>query len=144
MTSTDPKLWRRAALLLAAIAAVVAVAGCGSSSGGSSASTASTTTESAPAAVEAEPEEGSPAELEEIMLIQIYGKFGGNKHEYEIPDGGTCSITQINVTPAEIKAGGDAVMDHEGSASVQVKPKGGPGPKATMTECREALEEAIG
>jgi ABC-type glycerol-3-phosphate transport system substrate-binding protein len=145
MTSSDLKIWRRAALLLAAIAVMAAVAGCGSSSGSSSASTAPAETEAeTAAATEAEPEEGSPAELEEIMLIQIFGKFGGNKHEYEIPDGGSCSIVKINTTPAAVKAGGEAVMDHEGNASVQVKPKGGGGRKATMTECREALEEAIG
>jgi hypothetical protein len=144
MTFLQLTFWRRFALVLTVVALAVAVAACGSSSGGSSASTGSTQESSTPTSAEVEPEESAAEELEGIMLIQIFGKFGGNSHEFEIPDGGNCSIVKINTTPAAVKAGGDAVVDHEGTASVQVKPKSGGGVKATMTECREALEEAIG
>jgi ABC-type glycerol-3-phosphate transport system substrate-binding protein len=142
MRSVDPKLLRLLALALAVIAAALAIAACGSSSG-SSGSTSAAPAEGSPASTE-EASESPEEELEGIMLIQIFGKFGGNSHEFQIPDGGTCSILKINTTPAAVKAGGEAVVDHEGTASVLVKPKAGGGLKATTTECREALEEAIG
>jgi hypothetical protein len=146
MSFFDPRTWRRLALVLAVAAMATAIAACGSSSGGSSSSTTSGAGESKPASSETEggETESAASELEGIMLIQIFGKFGGNEHEFDIPDGGPCQIVKINTTPAAVKAGGDAVVDHEGTASVLVKPKAGKGKKATETECREALEEAIG
>ncbi len=84
------------------------------------------------------------AELEGIMRLKIYGKFGGTSNEFDIPGGGSCGIVKINTSPAEVKSGGAAVLDHEGNASVLVKAKGGDGGAATTKECREAVEYAIG
>lgn len=77
------------------------------------------------------------------MRVKIYGKFGGSRDEFDIA-GGSCKIVKINTTPAEVSAGGAAVLDHEGSASVLVKAKSGSGGTPTTEECREAVEYAIG
>jgi hypothetical protein len=136
MSSFRPTLWRRLALLLAVAALAVAVAACGSSSGGSSASTAST-------GGGAEPTEAE-AELAGIMRLQIYGKFGGTKNEFHVLEGGACRIVKINTNPADVKADGEAVLDHEKNASVVVEPKDEGSKSATEAECRKAVESAIG
>jgi hypothetical protein len=146
--------WRYLVLIVAAVVLTAAVAACGSSSGGSSSEGASTeATASVKEGVEGSAheqleseeeeleEESSESEVEHIMRIQIYGKFGGTKNEFDLVEGGTCKIVKINTTPAEIKADGQAILDHEGTASVQTAPaKGG----ATMKRCRAAIESAIG
>lgn len=137
---------------MAAVVALAAVlTACGSSSGSSS----SEGTSAEPTASTGEEVEGSEeeqfsteevaegeSELEHIMRIQIYGKFGGTANEFPLLEGGSCKIVKINTTPAEIKAGGaSAILDHEKTASVVVVPAKG---KATAAHCREAVESAIG
>jgi hypothetical protein len=151
MARTHLRLWRCLLALLAVAALAIAVGACGSSSGGSSTGSTSEAAEAAEGATnsvaeeageeEAEEGEESPeAELEHIMLIQIFGKFGGNSHEYDLVEGGKCKIVKINVTPAAVKADPNAILDHEKNASVEVAPLKG----ATMRHCREAAESAIG
>lgn len=77
------------------------------------------------------------------MRIQIYGKFGGSRNKFDVA-GGTCKIVKINTTPAAVKAGGEAILDHERNASVLVAPVKGNGEKPTAKECQEAVEIAIG
>jgi len=151
MRSDRPKPWHALVLFTAVAVLAVALTACGSSSSGTATSTGSSSPEpaateepaeggSAEAASETEEEsEGSESELEGIMRVQIFGKFGGNRHEFDVT-GGTCKIVKINTTPAEVKAGGKAILDHERNASVLAKPAGG----ATMKECESALESAIG
>jgi len=135
-------LLRRLALVVAVVALVGAVGACGSSSGSSSPGSPSEPSEGAAAASGAdEVEEGAEteSELEHIMWIQIYGKFGGTRQEFDV-GGGSCKIVKINVAPAEVKADPEAILDHEKNASVQVAPQKG----ATAAECRKAVESAIG
>ncbi len=149
-------LRRCLALVFAAVALAVAVSACGGSSSGSStsegsapehaeAATAVSTEEEAeePEAEESEEAETPGSELENIMRIQIYGKFGGSRNEFDVA-GGTCKIVKINTTPAAVKAGGEAILDHERNASVLVAPVNGKGSKATAKECRQAVAVAIG
>jgi TRAP-type C4-dicarboxylate transport system substrate-binding protein len=163
MRRIDSLPWRGLALLVAVVALAAALSACGSSSGSSSAGATATAAEGTPAAstareaeaaeehetAEAEEEEAaeeegdeSPeAELEGIIRIQIFGKFGGDEHEYDLVEGGTCKIVKINVNPAAVKADKGAILNHEKNASVEVAPLEKP---ATMRHCREAAESAIG
>jgi hypothetical protein len=106
-------LWRCFVLVAAAVALAAAVSACGSSSGSSSASSA--------------------PELAGIIRIQIFGKFGGTKNEFDVARG-TCKILKINTSAVTVKAGGEAILDHEKNASVLVAPAQG---KATAAECRK-------
>jgi hypothetical protein len=151
------KPWRLLALAVIVAALALALAACGSSSGSSSTGSASETAEGgapsasveaeareeAEAEEEAEGEEGEGSfeeELENVILLQIYGKFGGNAHEYHLVEGGTCKIVKINASPAALKADPKAILNHEKNASVEVAPLKG----ATMVHCREAAKSAIG
>jgi hypothetical protein len=147
---------RYLALILAAAVLAAALSACGSSSGGStSAHAEATTTELAseseaaaesevPSESEATAEEsGGASELESIMRLQIYGRYGGTPTEFDVA-GGACRIVKINTTKAAIKAGGEAVLDHEHNASVLVTPIKHPGETPTAAECHEAVAIAIG
>ncbi len=146
MSRTHLMLWRLPAVVVAVFALAVALSACGSSSGSTStaerAEATTTTTTSVEEEVE-EPggeEESAESELEGIMRIQIYGKFGGTGNQFDLLSGGHCKIVKINTTPASVKADGEAILDHEKNASVEVAPLKG----ATAAECREAVESAIG
>jgi hypothetical protein len=145
-------------LLIATVAvAVLAVAlsACGSSSGGSSTSehaeaktTKTTAVPKTPKPVTSEPEAGSEesggaAELKSIIRLQIYGRWGGTPTEFEFA-GGSCKIDKINTSKAALKAGGEAVPNHEHNASVLVTPLKRKGKGPTAAECRAAVAEAIG
>jgi hypothetical protein len=153
MNPSHPILWRLVASVVAVVALAAALSACGSSSGSTStteraegATTPTTSVgeevEESGEEVEESGEEGESAssELEGIMRIQIYGKFAGNRNQFDLLSGGHCKIVKINTTPASVKADGEAVLDHEKTASVQVAPLKG----ATAAECREAVESAIG
>jgi TRAP-type C4-dicarboxylate transport system substrate-binding protein len=136
-------LWRLLALVVAMVALAAALSACGSSSGSTSTERAEgATTTSAAEEVEEPEEEGESAEseLEGIMRIQIYGKFGGTRNQFDLLSGGTCKIVKINTTPASVKADAGAILDHEKNASVEVAPLKG----ATAANCRKAVESAIG
>jgi hypothetical protein len=137
-------LWRLVALVVAVGALAAALSACGSSSGSTStterAEEATTTTSVGSEVGESGEGESPGAELEEIMLIKIHGKFGGNGSQFELSSGARCKIVKINTTPASVKADGKAILDHEKSASVEVAPLKG----ATAAECRKAAEFAIG
>ena len=137
-------LWRLLASVVGVVALAAALGACGSSSGSTSTTerTARATSTSVGEEVEESGEEAeSPeSELEGIMRIQIFGKFGGDRNQFDLLSGGHCKIVKINTTPASIKADGGAILDHEKNASVQVAPLKG----ATAAECRKAVESAIG
>jgi hypothetical protein len=149
MSRAHPILWRLPALVIAVIALAAALSACGSTSAGTSttepterATTTSVPEESeAPAAEQEEGEsEGGESELEGIIRIQIYGKFGGTRNQFDLLSGGHCKIVKINTTPASLKADPQAILNQEKNASVQVAPLKG----ATAAACRKAVESAIG
>jgi hypothetical protein len=144
MSRAHPMLWRLLAMVLAMVALAAVLSACGSSSGSTSTTERAegATTTSAAEEVEEPEEEGESAEseLEGIMRIQIYGKFGGTRNQFDLLSGGTCKIVKINTTPASVKADGGAILDHEKNASVEVAPLKG----ATAANCRKAVESAIG
>jgi hypothetical protein len=153
MSRTHPIFWRLLVSGVAVFALAAALSACGSSSGSTSTteraegvttSSAGEEVEGSGEEVEESGEEGesaeSESELEGIMRLQIFGKFGGNRNQFDLLSGGHCKIIKINTTPASVKADGKAILDHEKNASVQVAPLKG----ATAAECREALESAIG
>jgi hypothetical protein len=152
MIRLRPTPWRFLAFVVAVAALAIALAACGSSSGGSSTGSTSETAEVAGGAVThsvaeedgeeeaGEGEESAESELDHIILIQIYGKFGGNAHEYHLVEGGSCKILKVNVSPAAVKADSGAILNAEKTASVEVAPLKG----ASMRHCREAAESAIG
>lgn len=124
----------------------VALSACGSSSGGSSTSEhaeAKTTKPVASEPAESTEESGGAAELESIIRVQIFGRWGGTHTEFEVA-GGACKIDKINTSKAAIKAGGEAVLNNEHDASVLVTPikRNGKGP--TAAECQSAVAVAIG
>jgi hypothetical protein len=124
----------------------VALSACGSSSGGSSTSEHAEAKTSKPVVSEPEAsteESGGAAELESIIRVQIFGRWGGTHTEFEVA-GGSCKIDKINTSKAAIKAGGEAVLNNEHDASVLVTPikRNGEGP--TAAECRSAVAVAIG
>jgi hypothetical protein len=147
----QPRTRKRDFLLLVAAVAVLAIglSACGSSSGGSSTSEPSghaeaKTTKVAASEPEASTEEsGGAAELESIIRVQIYGRWGGTHTEFEVA-GGSCKIDKINTSKAAVKAGGEAVLNSEHNASVLVTPikRNGEGP--TAAECQSAVAVAIG
>lgn len=141
MSRTHLMLWRLPALVVAVIA-LAALSACGSSSGGTTTEREEGTTGTSAAEEVEEPgqEESAESELEGIMRIQIYGKFGGTRNQFDLLSGGHCKIVKINTTPASVKADSEAILDHEKNASVEVAPLKG----ATAAECREAVESAIG
>jgi hypothetical protein len=163
MRSRLNRPWRRRTrkrdflILFVAVAVAVAVlavalSACGSSSGGSSTSehaeAKTTKTTKTPKPVASEPEasteeSGGAAELESIIRVQIYGRWGGTHTEFEVA-GGSCKIDKINTSKAAIKAGGEAVLNNEHDASVLVTPikRNGEGP--TAAECQSAVAVAIG
>jgi hypothetical protein len=121
---------------------------CGSSSGGSSTSEHAEAKTTTPVASEPEPEPGTEesggaGELESIIRVQIYGRWGGTHTEFEVA-GGSCKIDKITTSEAAIKAGGEAVLNNEHNASVLVTPvkRNGEGP--TAAECKSAVAVAIG
>jgi hypothetical protein len=116
-------------LFLAIAALAVALSACGSSSGGSTPEHAE--------------ESGGASELESIIRVQIYGRWGGTHTEFEVA-GGSCKIDKINTSKAAVKAGGEAVLNNEHDASVLVTPikRNGEGP--TAAECQSAVAVAIG
>ena len=124
---------------------------CGSSpSGGSASAPAEPETQAPTAEAEASSDEaeeaeetGGSAEIASIMRREIYGRWGGTATEFDVA-GGTCKIVKINTTEAEIKSGGEAILDHEHDASVLVAPLKGNGGGATAKECQEAVAIAIG
>src|ERR1700679_869434 len=135
---------RYLALILAAAVLAAALSACGSSSGGSTSAHAEATQSEVPSESEATAEEsGGASELESIMRLQIYGRYGGTPTEFDVA-GGACRIVKINTTKAAIKAGGEAVLDHEHNASVLVTPIKHPGETPTAAECHEAVAIAIG
>jgi hypothetical protein len=150
MTSDNlTRLKRLLALVVAVAVLAAAVSACGSSSGGSSASEHAEVTTQAPVS---EPEAGSEetgastgpnAELESIVKREIFGRWGGTATEFQVA-GGACKIDKINTSEAAIKAGGEAVLDHEHNASVLVTPAKGNGGTSTAKECQEAVAIAIG
>jgi hypothetical protein len=126
----------------------VALSACGSSSGGSSTSEHAEAKTTKPVASEPEAEAGTEesggaGELESIIRVQIYGRWGGTHTEFEVA-GGSCEIDKINTSEAAIKAGGEAVLNNEHNASVLVTPikRNGEGP--TAAECKSAVAVAIG
>jgi hypothetical protein len=140
-------LWRLPALVVVVVALAAALSACGSSSAGTSTtnpperSTEPATTTSVPEESEEEGEsESGESELEGIIRIQIYGKFGGTHNQFDLLSGGHCKIVKINTTPASLKADPQAILNQEKNASVQVAPLKG----ATATACRKAVESAIG
>jgi TRAP-type C4-dicarboxylate transport system substrate-binding protein len=137
-------LWRLPALVVVVVALAAALSACGSSSAGTSttetAERATTTSVPEGSGAPAEAGESAESELEGIIRIQIFGKFGGTRNQFDLLSGGHCKIVKINTTPASVKADPHAILDHEKNASVQVAPLKG----ATEAECREALESAIG
>jgi hypothetical protein len=134
--------WRLLALATVAGALAAALSACGSSSGSiSTTGRAERTPTTSVGEVEESGEgESVEAELEEIMLVKIHGKLGGNGSQFELSSGARCQIVKINTTPASVKADGKAILDPEKNASVEVAPLKG----ATAAECRKAAEFAIG
>jgi hypothetical protein len=133
-------------LIVAVVLLAIALSACGSSSGGSSTaeSTEAKTTKAVASEPEASTEEsGGAAELESIIRVQIFGRWGGTHTEFEVA-GGSCKIDKINTSEAAIKAGGEAVLNNEHNASVLVTPikRNGEGP--TAAECQSAVAVAIG
>jgi hypothetical protein len=132
-------------LFVAVAALAIALSACGSSSGGSTSEHAEVkTTKAVASEPEASTEEsGEAGELESIISVQIYGRWGGTHTEFEVA-GGSCKIDKINTSKAAIKAGGEAVMNNEHNASVLVTPvkRNGEGP--TAAECQSAVAVAIG
>jgi hypothetical protein len=132
-------------LFVAVAALAIALSACGSSSGGSTSEHAEVkTTKAVASEPEASTEEsGGAAELESIIRVQIYGRWGGTHTAFEVA-GGFCKIDKINTSRAAIKAGGEAVMNNEHNASVLVTPvkRNGEGP--TTAECQSAVAVAIG
>jgi hypothetical protein len=151
-------LRRFLASIVAMAVLAIALSACGSSSGGSSseqaeggrsavASEAGGNAEE-PEATAEEPEEsseetGGAAEIASIMRREIYGRWGGTSTEFEVAGGG-CKIDKINTTEAEIKAGGEAILDQEHNASVLVTPVKRHGQGPTAEECQAAVAMAIG
>ena len=82
-------------------------------------------------------------ELESIIEKQIFGRWGGNSHEFKVA-GGVCKIDKINTSEAEIKAGGEAILNEEHNASVLVTPAKSNAGSAVAKECEEAITIAIG
>jgi hypothetical protein len=145
-----PRSRKRDFLILFVTVAVlgVALSACGSSSGGSTSEHAEVKTTKTTKPVASEPESsteesGGAAELKSIIRLQIYGRWGGTPTEFEVA-GGSCKIDKINTSKAALKAGGEAVLNHEHNASVLVTPlkRGGNGP--TAAECQAAVAIAIG
>jgi hypothetical protein len=133
-------------LIVAVAVLAIALSACGSSSGGSTSEHAEVkTTKPVVSEPEASTEEsgGAAAELESIIRVQIYGRWGGTHTEFEVA-GGSCKIDKINTSKAAIKAGGEAVQNNEHNASVLVTPikRNGEGP--TAAECQSAVAVAIG
>ncbi|HJZ36814.1 MAG TPA: hypothetical protein VJ204_11150 [Solirubrobacterales bacterium] len=131
---------------VALIVLAVALSACGSSSGGLSTTEHAAVKTGKPVVSEPEAsteESGGAAELESIIRVQIYGRWGGTHTEFEVA-GGSCRIDKINTSKAAIKAGGEAVLNNEHNASVLVTPikRNGEGP--TAAECRSAVAVAIG
>jgi hypothetical protein len=150
---------RLLALVVAVAAMALALSACGSSSGGSSSSTSHIVTSAAlnggtmPSngpGEEAEEggEEGVMSKKPNLVLKselekEIFGRWGGNSHEFKVA-GGVCNIDKINTDEAEIKAGGEAILDEEHNGSVLVTPAD-PNADPTVTkECEEAIAIAIG
>jgi hypothetical protein len=149
------------ALVLAVAALAVALSACGSSSGGSSsAKSTSHIVTSAALNGGTMPQNGPGEESEEggeepvmsknpnpvlksELEKEIFGRWGGNSHEFKVA-GGVCNIDKINTSEAEIKAGGEAILDEEHNGSVLVTPAD-PNADPTVTkECEEAIAIAIG
>jgi hypothetical protein len=135
-------------LFLAVAVLAVAVSACGSSSGGSTSEHAEVKTTKPPKPVASKPEAsseetGGSAELKSIIRLQIYGRWGGTPTEFGVA-GGSCKIDKINTSKAALKAGGEAVLNHEGNASVLVTPIKRGGKSPTAAECRAAVAVAIG
>jgi hypothetical protein len=149
------------AVAVAVAVLAAALSACGSSSGGSSsaASTSNITTSAAIAGgtmpggeATGEGEEGAEEsvtskapnpELESIIEKELYGRWGGNAHEFKV-GGGVCKIDKINTSEAEIKAGGEAILDEEHNASVLVTPADANAGPTVTKECEEAVAIAIG
>jgi hypothetical protein len=131
--------------IVAVILLAVALSACGSPSAGSTSEHAGVkTTKPVASGSEANTEgSGESAELKSIIKLQIYGRWGGTPTEFEVA-GGYCKIDKINTSKAELKAGGEAVLNHQHNASVLVAPlkRGGKGP--TAAECQAAVAVAIG
>jgi hypothetical protein len=140
MSGAHPIFWRLMASVVAVVALAAVLSACGSSSGGTSTERTEGATTSSVGEAGGEEGESAESELEGIMRIEIYGKFGGSRNRFDLLSGGHCKIVKINPTPASVKANGEAILDHEKNASVQLAPLKG----ATAAECREALESAIG
>lgn len=132
-------------LVIAVAALAVALSACGSSSGGSSTSesTEAKTTKAVASEPEASAEESGAEELESIIRVQIFGRWGGTPTEFEVA-GGSCKIDKINTSKAAIKAGGEAVLNNEHNASVLVTPIKRDGEGPTAAECQSAVAVAIG
>jgi hypothetical protein len=133
-------------LFVAVAVLAIALSACGSSSGGSSTSEsteAKTTKPVTSEPAESTEESGGAAELESIIRVQIFGRWGGTHTEFEVA-GGACKIDKINTSKVAIKAGGEAVLNNEHNASVLVTPikRNGEGP--TAAECQSAVAVAIG
>jgi hypothetical protein len=148
-------------LLVVIAALAVALSACGSSSGGSS-SAASTSHVVTSAALNGgtmpsngpgeEAEEGGEEPvmsktpdpvLKSELEKEIFGRWGGNSHEFQVA-GGVCKIDKINTSEAEIKAGGEAILDEEHNGSVLVTPAEGNAGPTVVKECEEAIAIAIG
>jgi hypothetical protein len=142
-----PRTRKRDFLILFVTMAVLAVAvtACGSSSAGSTSEHAEVkTTKAVASEPEASTEEsGAAAELESIIRVQIYGRWGGTHTEFEVA-GGPCKIDKINTSKAALKAGGEAVLNNEHNASVLVTPLKRDGEGPTAAECQSAVAVAIG
>jgi len=134
-------------LLIAVAALAAALSACGSSGGSSTSEHAEVKTTKAvasePEAEAGTEESGGAAELESIIRVQIYGRWGGTHTEFEVA-GGSCKIDKINTSKAAIKAGGEAVLNSEHNASVLVTPIKRKGEGPTAAECRSAVAVAIG
>src|ERR1700744_739512 len=106
MSRAHPMLWRLPAFVLAVVALTAALGACGSSSAGTPTTEHVERAPTTPVGeeVESPEEEGESAEseLEGIMRIQIYGKFGGTGNRFDLLSGGQCKIVKINTTPASV------------------------------------------
>ncbi len=81
--------------------------------------------------------------LKSELEKEIFGRWGGNSHEFEVA-GGVCMIDKINTSEAEIKAGGEAILDEEHNGSVLVTPADSNAGPTVTKECEEAVAIAIG
>jgi hypothetical protein len=148
-------------LLVAVAVLALALSACGSSSGGSSSATSTShivtsaalnggTMPSNGPSEEAEEGGEEPVmskkpdlQLKSEIEKELYGRWGGNSHEFDVA-GGVCKIDKINIDEAEIKAGGEAILDEEHNASVLVTPADPNADPTVTTECEEAVAIAIG